>query len=80
MNVSRGGRVTADIFKEEFRFDKIKVLHIHEFRVWIRNSRPRAHFQEAVDDEDEWREMTGKSLATFRTFCMVCWTAFPTDF
>ena len=38
VDVSRGGRVTADIFKEQFRFGKIKILRIQEFWVRVRNS------------------------------------------
>jgi hypothetical protein len=78
VDVSGGGLVTADIFKEKFWFGKIKILRIQEFRV--RNCRPRAHFEEAVDNEEECLEMTGNSSATFRTLSMVCWTALPTDF
>jgi len=37
------------------------------------------HFEEAIEDDDEWQDTTGNSSATFLTFCTVCWTAFPTD-
>ncbi len=80
VDVRRSGSVFANIFEEEFWFCEVEVLGIDEFRVRIRNSGAWAHFEEAVDDEDECREMAGNSSATFRTLSTVCWTAFPTDF
>ncbi len=80
VDVRGGGGVFANIFEEEFWFSEVEVLSVDEFRVRIRNSGARAHFEEAVDDEDECREMARNSSATFRTLSTVCWTAFPTDF
>jgi hypothetical protein len=45
--------VFADIFKEKFWFGKVKILGVDEFRVRIRNSGARAHFEEAVEDDEE---------------------------
>jgi hypothetical protein len=70
---------TANFLKKSFGFAKIKILLVHEFRVWVWNSQPCAHFEESVEEDDECWEMTGNSLATFQTFSTVCWTAFPTD-
>ncbi len=53
VDVSGGGRVMADIFKEQFGFGKIKILRIQEFRVRVQNSRPWGHFEEAVDEDDK---------------------------
>jgi hypothetical protein len=80
VDVGGSGCVTADVFEKEFGFGKVKILCVHEFRVWVRNIRPRAHFEEAVQDDDECRDMMGNSLVTFWTFSTVCWTAFSTDF
>ena len=75
-----GGSIFAHVFKEKFWFGEVKILGVDEFRVRIRNSGARAHFEEAVDDEDECREMARNLSATFRTLSTVCWTAFPTVF
>ena len=82
VDVRGSGSVFANIFEEKFWFCEVEVevLGVDEFRVRVRNSGARAHFEEAIDDEDECREMAGNSSATFRTLSMVCWTAFPTDF
>ncbi len=66
--------------KNTFGFCEVEVLSVDEFRVRIQNSGARAHFEEAVDDEDECWEMAGNLSVTFRTLSTVCWTAFPTDF
>ncbi len=80
VNVSRGGGVFSNILKEKFWFCEVKVMSVDEFRVRVRNSGARAHFEEAIEDDEECREMTGNSSASFWTFSTVCWTAFPTVF
>ncbi len=63
MNVSRGSRVASNIFEEKFWFREVEALHVDELRIRIRKQLALAHFEEAVDDEDEFWEIGGKSLA-----------------
>ena len=60
----------SNVFKEKFWFREVKALRIDELRIRIRKLLPLAHFEEAVDDEDEFREIGGKSSAKdiFLTF------------
>ncbi len=51
VDVGRGGGVFSDIFKEQFWFSEVKILGIDEFRV--RNGGARAHFEEAIEDDEE---------------------------
>ncbi len=53
VDVSRGGSVVSDIFKEQFWFSEVKILGVDEFRVRVRNGGARAHFEEAVEDDEE---------------------------
>ncbi len=62
-NVGRGSRVSSNIFKEKFWFCEVEALCVNELRIWIRKLLPLAHFEEAIEDEDEFREIGGKSLA-----------------
>ncbi len=63
MDVSRGSPITSNIFEEEFWFREVEALCIDEFRIWIRKLLALAHFEEAVDDEDEFWEIGRKSSA-----------------
>ena len=63
MNVGRSSSVTTDVFEEEFGFREVEALRVDELRIWIRKLLPLAHFEEAVDDEEEFREIGGKSSA-----------------
>ncbi len=63
MNVSRGCRITPDIFEKEFWFREVEALRVDEFRIRVRKLLALAHFEEAVDDEDEFQEIGGKSSA-----------------
>ncbi len=72
----------ADVFEKEFWFGKVKTLCIDEFRVRIWNVLPPGHFEEAIDDEDEfcnsWAKWT--SSAAFFTLVTVFSTALLMDF
>jgi hypothetical protein len=61
MNVSGSRSITANVFEEKFWFSKVEALRVNELRVRIRELLALAHFEEAVDDEDEFREIGGKS-------------------
>ena len=63
MYVGRGGHILSNVFKEKFWFREVKALRVNELRVRIRKLLPLAHFEEAVDEEDEFREIGGKSSA-----------------
>ena len=63
MNVGRSSSVTTNVFEEKFWLRKVKALCIDELRIGIRKLLALAHFEEAVDDEDEFREIGGKSPA-----------------
>ncbi len=45
------------------RLSEVEALHINELRIWIWELLTLAHFEEAIDDEDEFREIGGKSSA-----------------
>ncbi len=70
MNVCRGSRLTSNIFEEEFWFREVEALRIDELRIRIRKLLALANFEEAIDDEEEFREIGGKSSAKdiFPTF------------
>ncbi len=63
MNVSRDCSETSDIFEKEFWFREVEVLCVDELRIRVRKLLALAHFEEAVDDEDEFWEIGGKSSA-----------------
>ncbi len=63
MNVSRGSCVMSNIFEEEFWFCEVEALRVDELQIRIRKLLALAHFEEAVDDEDEFREIGRKSSA-----------------
>ena len=77
MNVGRSCSVTSNVFEKEFWFREVEALCVDDLRIRIRKLLPLAHFEEAIDDEDEFREIGGKSSAKdiFLTFA----TDFLTD-
>ena len=79
MNVGRSSSVTTNVFEEKFRLCEVEALRIDELRIWIRKLLPLAHFEEAVDDEDEFWEIGGKSSAKdiFLTLAMDFLTEAP---
>ncbi len=58
----------SNIFEKQFWFREVEALCVDEFRIW--KLLPLAHFEEAIDDEDEFREIGWKSSAKdiFLTF------------
>ena len=63
MDVCGSCSVPSNIFEEEFWFREVEALRVNELRIRIRKLLPLAHFEEAVDEEDEFREIGGKSSA-----------------
>ncbi len=49
--------VPSDIFEEEFWFHEVEALRVNEFQVQIRKQLALTHFEEAVDDDDEFQEI-----------------------
>ena len=79
MDVSRSCSVTANVLEEEFGFSEVEALRIDELRIQIRKLLPLAHFEEAIDEEDEFREIGGISSAKdiFLTLAMDFLTEAP---
>jgi len=50
-------------FEKEFWFHEVEALRVDQLRVRVRQQLALAHFEGAVDDEDEFREIGGKSSA-----------------
>ncbi len=63
MNVGKSSSVMTNVFEEEFWLREVEALRVDELRIWIRKLLAMAHFEEAVDDEDEFREIGGNSSA-----------------
>ena len=63
MNICRGGCVASNIFEEKFWFREVEALRVDKLPIRIRKLLALAHFEEAVDDEDEFREIGEKSSA-----------------
>ena len=63
MNVGGSCGVPSDILEEKFWFREVEALRVNELRFRIRKLLPLTHFEEAVDEEDEFREIGGKSSA-----------------
>ncbi len=63
MNVGRSCSVMSNVFEKEFWFREVEALRVDKLRIRIRQLLALAHFEEAVDDEDEFREIGGKSSA-----------------
>ncbi len=55
--------VPSDIFEEEFWFHEVEALRINKFQVRIWKRLALTHFEEAVDGDDEFQEIGGKSSA-----------------
>jgi len=64
MNVSRGSCVLSNIFEEKFWFREVEALRVYELRIPVWKLLAVAHFEEAIEDEDEFREIGGKSSAS----------------
>ncbi len=64
VNVSRHRGITSNAFEEKFGFREVEALCVDEFQIRGRNSLPLAHFEEAVEDEDEFLEIGRKSSAS----------------
>ena len=77
LDVSRSCSVMANVLEEEFGFSEVEALRIVELR--IRKLLPLAHFEEAEDEEDEFREIGRKSSAKdiFLTLAMDFLTEAP---
>ncbi len=63
MNVRRGSCISSNVFEEKFGFCKAKALRVNQLRIQIQKHLAMAHFEEAVDDEDEFQEIGRKSSA-----------------
>ncbi len=63
MNICRGGSIAYNIFEEKFWFREVEALRVDKLRIRVRELLALAHFEEAADDEDEFREICGKSSA-----------------
>ena len=63
MNVGRSCSVTSNVFEKEFWFREVEALCIDKLRIRVPQLLALAHFEEAIDDEDEFREISGKSSA-----------------
>ena len=61
MNLGRSSSVTTNVFEEKFWLREVEALRVDQLRV--RQLLALAHFEEAVDDEDEFWEIGGKSFA-----------------
>jgi hypothetical protein len=61
MNVGRSSSVTTNVFEEKFWLREVEALRVDELRIGIQKLLALAHFEEARDDEDEFREIGGKS-------------------
>ncbi len=63
VNIGRGGCVALNIFEEKFGFREVEALRVDELRIRVWKLLALAHFEEAVDDEDEFWEIGRKSSA-----------------
>ena len=63
MNVGRSGGVMTNVFEEKFWLREVEALRVDELRIGIRKLLPLAHFEEGVDDDEEFREIGVKSSA-----------------
>jgi hypothetical protein len=53
----------SNIFKEKFWFREVEALSVDQLWIRVRKLLSLAHFEEAVEDEDEFRKIDGKSSA-----------------
>jgi len=58
-----GSRVASNIFEEQLWFSEVEALHVYELQIRIRKQLAVAHFEEAVEDVDKFREIGRKSTA-----------------
>ncbi len=65
----------SDIFKKYFGFCKVETAHVDEF--W--NCLPLSHFEEAVEDEEEFLEIGWNRSATLHTVVTDFLTEFLAD-
>ncbi len=63
MNVGPGSRVLSNIFKEKFWFREVEALRVDDLLIRVWKLLTVAHFENAVEDEDEFWEIGGKSSA-----------------
>ena len=63
MNICRGGCIASNIFEEKLWFCEVEALRVDKLRIRVRKLLALAHFEEAIDDEDEFWEIGGKSSA-----------------
>ncbi len=63
MNVGRSCSITTNVYEEKFWLREVEALRVDELRIRVRKLLALAHFEEAVDDEDEFREIGGKKSA-----------------
>jgi hypothetical protein len=67
-----GSRVASNIFEKQLWFSEVEALHVYELQFRIRKQLAVAHFEEAVEDDDQFREIGRKSSANniFRTLAI----------
>jgi len=63
MDVGGGSRVSSNVLEEKFWFHEVEALRVDELQIRVRKQLAVAHFEEAVEDEDGFREIGGKSSA-----------------
>jgi hypothetical protein len=61
--VSRGSCISSNVFEEKFGFREVEALRINQLQIWIRKHLAFAHFEEAIEDEDEFWEIGRKISA-----------------
>jgi len=55
--------ISSNVLKEKFWFRKVEALRVDKLRIRIWEQLIVAHFEEAVEDEDKFWEIGGKSSA-----------------
>ena len=63
MDVGGGSRVSSNVLEEKFCFHEVEALRVDELQIRVQKLLALAHFEEAVDDEDEFPEIGRKSSA-----------------
>jgi SPX domain protein involved in polyphosphate accumulation len=56
--------IMSNIFEEQFWFRKVEALRVDELWIQIWKQLPVAHFEEAVEDDDEFHEIGRKKSAS----------------
>jgi hypothetical protein len=54
--------LSSNVLKEKFWFRKAQALHVDKLRIWIWEQLTVAHLEEAVEDEDKFWGIGGKSF------------------